>query len=475
MKGRYPEGIISWAQSFFENISPGVGLIFLVFLATLPVVTMRAAREQRDLEFWVFAKQHADAYRPLVDGWNSQADNKSVDLQLIDYQAMERRMLSGFMSGTPVADLMEVERHMIGRVFSGPLEAVGFVDLTERLKREGLMEKINRPSFSPWTTRGRIFGLPHDVHPVLLAYRADIVEAAGIDMGRIETWEDFVRELRPLMYEGGAVGRPVRYLLNIWHTQRDTIEMLLMQAGGGLFNERDEVDFLREPNVEVLARIATWIGGPGRIALDAPRFSASGNKLILDGTVLATPVPDWLAGIWQYDLPDLGGKLKLMPLPAWVPGGRRTSVLGGTMLGISKTARDFEECWDFAKSLYLSPTLAEKFFRDSHIISPVVEHWGLAFYHQPNAYYSGQCSGALFIEQAPHVPRRTSSPFSMMALDALGTVMHKVVDYADSQQISDPKALEPLLRELLKKEEERIKRQIARNVFHSGLAQEVQR
>jgi len=459
-------GFFAFVRDYRELFSPGIVIIFAIFAITLPIVATRVTQEQMGIQFWVFAKQHADAYRPLIEEWNSQQHSLPVNLQLIDYQAMERRMLSGFMSGTPVADLIEVERHMIGRVFSGPLEAVGFVDLTQYLEREGLMDKINRPSFSPWTTRGRVFGLPHDVHPVLLAYRADLIEAAGIDMSRIETWQDFVQTLRPLMYEGSTDGRPIRYLLNIWHTQRDTIEMLMVQAGGGLFNERDEIDFLQEPNVEVLATIATWIGGPGRIALDAPRFSASGNKLILDGAVLATPVPDWLAGIWQYELPDLHGKVKLMPLPAWKPGGRRTSVLGGTMLGISKSARDFESCWEFAKSLYLSPQLAEKFFRESHIISPVKEHWKLDFYHQPNPFYCGQRTGSLFIEQAPQVPRRTSSPFSMMALDALGTVMYRAVEFAEAGKISDPKALEDIVQQLLVEEEERIKRQMGRNVFH---------
>ena len=32
--------------------------------------------------------------------------------------------------------------------------------------------------FSLWSARGRIYGLPHDVHPVMLAYRTDLVVEA---------------------------------------------------------------------------------------------------------------------------------------------------------------------------------------------------------------------------------------------------------------------------------------------------------
>ncbi len=91
-----------------------------------------------------------------------------------------------------------MERRAVARAFAGPIEAVGFVDLTDRLAKDGLLERINTPSFSPWSSRGRVFGLPHDVHPVMLGYRADIVEAAGIDVSKIETWDDFERIMRPL-------------------------------------------------------------------------------------------------------------------------------------------------------------------------------------------------------------------------------------------------------------------------------------
>jgi arabinosaccharide transport system substrate-binding protein len=99
---------------------------------------------------------------------------------------------------------MEIERRIASRAFAGPLDGVGFLDLTDRIKAEGLDQKINASSFTPWSTRGRIFGLPHDVHPVMLGYRADMVEAAGIDVSKIETWEDFITVLSPLLYDANG-------------------------------------------------------------------------------------------------------------------------------------------------------------------------------------------------------------------------------------------------------------------------------
>ena len=60
------------------------------------------------------------------------------------------------------------------------------------------------------------------------------------------------------------------------------------------------------------------MGGPDRITIDAPAFTASGNFLRLEGRVVCELMADWMAGAWKKDLQPLSGKLKLMPLPAWL-------------------------------------------------------------------------------------------------------------------------------------------------------------
>lgn len=394
-----------------------------LLLAAYPSGVVPGAR------MWMFARLHHQIYEQQVEAWNRD-HTPHVQLSLMSLLAIEQRMLSAFLAETNVAELIEVERRNAARAFAGPLESVGFVDLTERLRAEGLDQAINPASFSPWTTRGRVFGLPHDVHPVMLGYRADIVEAAGIDVSTIETWEDFVRVLRPLMADRDGQGRPRRYLLNLWETHFEVIELLLLQAGGGLF-DADGRPTLDDPiNAEVLAQVAAWCTGPGRIAADAPYFSASGNKLLLDGYTIASFVPDWMCNIWRNEIPQLAGKVKLMPLPAWRRGGRRTSVWGGTMLGISRTAPNQDGLWEFAKHLYLSRDSARELYTQGDIITPVRAFWSDPIYDEPDEFFSGQAKGRLYVDLAPHVPVRHSSPFGAIAADRLQTAAVSVAAYA---------------------------------------------
>ncbi len=445
-------------------VSPGVAIIGLIAISTLIISIGMPDRVRSGLEMWTFAPPHVNAYQPVVDRWNGE-NEKPVSMFVLSISALRSRMLAGFLSDTPLADLMEVDVNVASRAFTGPLEDVGFVDLTDQLHAEGIYDQLNEPSFSPWTSRGRIFGLPHDVHPVMLCYRADLVEAAGINMDEIETWEDFARVLRPLIVDRDGDGRPDRYLLNLWQQQMDPVEALLLQGDGRYFDDDEQVVVDSEINARMLSTIVTWLTGPHRIAIDAEEFQPDGNKLKLDGRVVASLMPDWLGGVWKQSLPQLGGKLKLMPLPAWEPGGRRTSVWGGSMLGIARMSENTDLAWQLAKELYLSEAAAQRLYETNGIISPMKKLWPQPFYDAPDPYFSGQSPGRMYIELAPDVPPRTSSAFNKLAKEEVRTALVNLKRFADRQKIYEVEKLLPEARSQLRRAGDSIRRMIDRNAF----------
>lgn len=446
-------------------LSPGALVILVVAVVSIIIALLLPRTQATGIPMWVSAEPHFNAYQPFVRQWNERHPDRKINLMLLHGTALERRMLSGFMAGTPVADMIETHLAITAKAFAGPMESIGFRDLTDRLRDEGLLERINTPSFTPYTSRGRIFGLPHDVHPVLLAYRSDIVEAAGIDVNQIETWADYFRIMRPLMVDTTGDGRPNRYLLEAWHTNAHATIIILQQAGGMLLDQQDRPTLNLPRNAEVLARLITWMTGPGRVCVDIETYTASGHRQRLEGLCVGFLVPDWMAGSWKRENPGLAGKLKLMPIPAWEPGGRRTSVAGGTMLGFSRDSEHFETAWEFAKELYLSPVLAEQMFRDTNIITPAKELWSSPIFDEPDPFFSGQPSGRLYIEQAPHVPDRPSSPFAQFAAERLVNSLAALRAHADRTQTFDEAALRVEAQRLLDEAQYDLVRFMARNVF----------
>jgi len=448
-------------------LSLGAWAIVAVALASSVAMALVPSSHAQGRLMWTFARLHKQLYDPIVERWNRQHP-PGVSMTLLSIPALERRMMSAFLSGTPSSDFIEVERRMASRAFAGPPESIGFVDLTDRLKAEGLYDQINEPSYGPWSSRGRVYGLPHDVHPVLLAYRADLVEAAGIDVAKIETWEDFEREFAPLMRERDRDGKPVRYLLSLWETSADQIEMLILQGGTGYFDEAGEPVIASDANARVIAQMVTWCHGPDRIAAEAPDFSASGNKLRLDGFVVASFMPDWMCNIWKNEIAALAGRVKVMPLPAWDRGGRRTSVWGGTMLGIPRTAAvttaELDSLWSFAKQLYLSPELARETYRVGDIITPVKKYWSDPVFDEPDPYFGGQRKARLYIQQAPNVPRRASSPYNVIANARVQNAVVALARYAEQTGTFGPALRDEAKRQLVVAERD-VRAQMDRNVF----------
>ncbi|RKX33617.1 MAG: hypothetical protein DRP71_09800 [Verrucomicrobia bacterium] len=448
-----------------DRFSPGFLVIAILATVSTIIVWMRPESTIEGLEFWVTSRPHYSSYKPVIDRWKATGE-ENVNLVLLEGRALERRMMSSFFTGTPIAEMLEVTTGAAKKAWRGPLEAVGFTDLTDILHEKGIYEQFNEPSFSGWTTRGRIFGLPHDVHPVLLTYRADLVEAAGIDVEELDTWDKFMEAMRPLVKDLNGDGRPDQYILEMAEASAGIITPLIMQAGGDYFDEDDRVSIDTELNARVLSKFAVWAAaGPNKLTADKTIGDGPGRKLQMDGYVLAWLTPDWRAGQERLYLGSLAGKLKLMPLPAWEEGGRRTTVMGGTMVGIPKSNPNPEDALRIAVSLYSDLEIARDMFAVTNIISPVKATWDDPFYDEPDPFYSGQPNGRLFINQAPHVPVRSASPFLELAGVEVGIAYGRLIKYAGAEKIYDPDVLYPKARELLGRAQKDVERQVNRNIF----------
>jgi arabinosaccharide transport system substrate-binding protein len=449
----------------WSNLSHGSRLLIALAVLSSLGVLFWPLTPPDGLEIWIFSRNHQNLYQPKIEQWNESNPEKKAYLSLLSTSAMERRLLSGFFSGSLTTGLVEIEVNNAPRFFAGPLDAIGLLDLTDRIREEGIDQMILPASFSPWTTRGRIMGLPHDVHPVMLAYRHDLVEAAGIDLSGVETWDDFFHAMRPLMKDNNRDGKPDRYLLSFSLTDAATITALLLQAGGAVFDENENPTLNRPLHAQVLSKLVAWSDGPERVTVEAAEFSASGNRLKIEGFVVASLMPDWLCNTWKTDLPQLSGKYRLMPLPAWDAGGLRTTVSGGTMMGIPRINRDTETAWQVAKYLYLSQETAEQLYLNADIITPVSKHWDNPVFDRPSEYFGGQIKGRLYIEQAAHVPRRSSSPFLPVARARLADAALALRAYARSHNNFDPSFLESEAERLLTLAQEAVMLQMNRNVF----------
>lgn len=457
---------LSNALLALRGLSSGVWVIASLLVISAAMVLFRSEPQRGDLQFWVFSPEHRAMYIPMIEDYE-QSSSVKLDVPLMSIAAIQSRMMSGFFGGLPTADMIEVEKAAVGQAFMGPPDSIGFRDLTDRLREEGLLDQFNPPSLSPWSVNGRVFGLPHDVHPVMLAYRADITEAAGIDLTQATTWDKYFELLAPLMADTDADGKPDHTPLNFWFTQQDMIETLMLQGDGQLFTPEGTPTIDTERNAQLLATMVSWCVGPNPVAIDIDEFSAAGHQARVNAVAIGYMAPDWMCSIWKMHVPGIAGKMKLMPLPAFEPGGRRTSVRGGTMLGFPKTSEQFERSWDYAKLLYTSPQIARELYRQVDIISPVRSLWDDPVYNEPDPFFMNQRKGTMYIELAPTIPLRPSSPYNKQSAIDVRDAAIGLEQWARSERKYEIEELLPKARELLARTQKKTIIRMERNAFMS--------
>lgn len=414
-------GFLALLDAFPFGKAPFVILVGMVvsgaWLFTHPV-----RKTEATLRVWTFATTHAEAYQKAIPAFEAAHPGVKVELQLVHWEAVTSRLRAAFWTDLDVPDLVEVEISAAGSFFRGPPEDIGFEDLTPRLMSSGLYDRIVRARFAPYTNRGRIYGLPHDVHPVMLAYRRDIFEAEGVDASALQTWDDFVRVGRRLTRLGE------RYMIQLSDAGSHNLEALLFQRGGGYFDSEGNVTMDDDIALQTLLWYIPLVAGPERIASD-PGGGQAFAQALEDGYILSVICPDWRSRMIENDVPRLAGKLALMPLPAVVPGGRRTTTWGGTMVGITKKCANKDLAWELACHLYLNPEdLAER-FRQMNILPPLKDLWDLAVFKEPRSYWSDQKIGELYAALASDVPPQYTSPYINLAKSKLGSVVAACVVY----------------------------------------------
>ena len=406
-------------------------LAIAVLASTLRIVTGASSKRRADLVLVTFSAPHFEAYQKAIPEFERQR-GISVELQFANARAMQSRLENSMLANADVPDLAELVETSLSFFARGPRQDIPLLDMTDRLHESGLDRRIVRSRLSLWSSDGRVYALPHDVHPVMLAYRRDLVEQLGIDVRQLDTWDKFVEAGRRVTRDIDGDGTIDRYMIDLSYDGAWGIDTLLSQHGGQLFDADGRLAFNDDTTADVIHWLLQQTFGPRKIAYDADASIQSGQSLIkaiTDGLVLFVFTPDWRSRVFQDEAEHLKGKMALMPLPAWEPGGRRTTVWGGTGLVIAKQSKHPDWAWDLANFLYFDTKELGSRFARTNIIPVLSDAWNLPDLDAPNPYFSNQPIGRLYADLAPTTPPRFLTAYSFITEDKLYEAYSRCAEY----------------------------------------------
>src|SRR5688572_24032652 len=202
--------------------------ILALAIASGAFVLIGAARQEArrpQIVFATFTKEHAAAYRSVIGPFEKK-HGVTVQFQVVEQRALQGRLQSALQVGAAVPDMVELLDGTMGIFTKGPIDGVGFLDLTQRIKSAGLHDSLVTSRFKKWSSRGHIFALPHDVHPVMLVYRRDLIEQLKIDVSKLTTWDEFSRVGREVVKSSrGGDGVVRHYMIDMQSDGADFVRV----------------------------------------------------------------------------------------------------------------------------------------------------------------------------------------------------------------------------------------------------------
>ncbi|WP_288520204.1 sugar ABC transporter substrate-binding protein [uncultured Brachyspira sp.] len=226
-------------------------------------------------------------------------------------------------SGVGVPDIIQIESDYV-QTFAETYPQY-FFDMNGYIDIEG---KVDPSKISTsYDSEGKLVSIPWDSGPVVMFYREDLFNQAGIDINSIITFEDYISAGKKLKEKF-----PNITMTGLPFTQDENLFRCLLVANKSYYlNNKGEITVASSKAIETLQMIKRLIDE-----------GVAKNTINWDGGIVANKngeLASWIMGGWwggtiKDQMPEMKGKWKIASIPAF-PDGARASSSGGAGLSIT--------------------------------------------------------------------------------------------------------------------------------------------
>lgn len=361
-----------------------------------PATAPAPATKQVRLELWTFVNTHGRWFRAMAEDFKKV---RPVEWNVVDTVTGTQyfdKLQVALQTKSGVPDLVDIEQGPFGRFLKGEVQ---LRDLRPRLTQEGFWDKLVQTRQALYTWQGKTYGIEHALTPVVLYYRRDFFQEAGIKAEDLKTWDDYIEA-------GKKLTKGDRFMLPL-----PPVEPLIRQRGVDFFNTKGEVTIDDPKVIETVQWILdlVYVHKIAEIPPTGPAFWGA----VKAGRYATLIGADWYAGFIKDNAPETKGKWGAVPLPIWKddPEKRNTSCFGGTGNCITLATQYDDLCWEFQKFTMLSVEGNVRRFELTNLFPPLIPAMSDPRLHIKDPFFDGQDLGQLFQEVAPNVPPQYQHPY----------------------------------------------------------------
>jgi len=319
--------------------------VLLLLMVCLCVGTLVARGQSAQggpyqLTFWTFQDLHRQFYDDAVKVWNQRNPDRQINLrtEVYGYDDNHNKLLIALQTGQGAPDMVDIEISRFANYLQGarpqlePLNDVIASNLQYAVKSR----------FDNYAKDGNYYGIDFHVGATVVYYNKEIMNAAGVNIDSIRTWQDFVNAGNQVKQRTG------KYMTAYETTEHWSIYPMMSQRGSDVFGADGSVILDNDTNVEILEFMLNNIRSG--IAVKCPggfMHSEEWYGYMNRGEVAAILMPAWYLGRFTDYMPDLKGKMTIRPMPIFRQGDKRSAGMGGTGTAVTSQAKDKQLVKDF--------------------------------------------------------------------------------------------------------------------------------
>lgn len=296
--------------------------------------------EEIELEFWTFVDAHTDFMMARAEEFNEQNSDYNIVLNAstAEFEEMHDRLLIALQSGSGAPDLVDIEIQRFATFLRGDVPLHPLTDVVDE-HREHLVEERT----APYQLDGVEYGIDYHLGTWVMYYNNAILEEAGVDVDSIVTWDDYIEAGEQVVENTDA------WMTSVETTDRFSVIGLMLQNGGGTYNENNELILDAPENAEALQLISDMVHEHeiATVSEGGSHHETGYYEAFNSGQYASVWMPQWYVTRFKDFMPETEGDMLIRPLPEFENSDYISTMGGGT--GTAITTQIDESKLDAAK------------------------------------------------------------------------------------------------------------------------------
>ncbi|MBB6488670.1 ABC transporter substrate-binding protein [Rhizobium lusitanum] len=348
-----------------------------------------------EISVWTW-KTPGEGLKAAVPAFNKKYPNVKVTIEDVGNPAIWDKITTGMAAGgIGLPDIMNIGIDYMGNYVETFPD--GLVDLNAL----GAKDLAGKFPTGVWASGsgadGKVYGIPYEANTAGFFYRKDLFDKAGIDISKIETWDDMLKAGVTLKQQTGVPmfgtdkAATRQEASNLW-------QLLAAQQGSFFFDAKGDIAMNDAAGVRALT-IMKQANDAGIMADIPGGWDSTIKQVKGEIGVAVLPVASWMAGVIRAQAPDMKGKWAVRRPPAVESGGLTAAVTGATYLSINAQSANKDAAWAFI-NFALGTLEGQKLVYGGGGLfpgyKPLIES---ADFVAPDPYYDGEKVNQLFVDE----------------------------------------------------------------------------